>query len=1748
MKADTSRDSFQKTVRYAGVRQQQGRIQTDADWNEQIDIAAHGSVTANRDAFGETAAPRENPGFALRAATEPGSGASTLEIGAGRLYVNGRLCENFFDHLYTAQPDLPGAALPDLDGTYLAYLTVRSRIITAIENPGLREIALGGVDTTAREQTITQVQLLPIADAGSSSYTARSRPPEWQALLAITRGRLTARTVADGVPANPCDLTTRGGYTGTDNRLYRVEIHRGGSAGTATYKWSRNNATTCVEWLAQPDTNTLRIRGMAHDRDSAFAPGQWLEIDDEGLELEGRPGTLARIAQVDETNITIDPDSLIHFDPTITALNIADFQRGVRRVRRWDMIGAIGELSVPGGPVENWVELESGVEIRFDVDPARLYSTGDFWVIPARAISRNIEWPCDTAAGTPLAIASPAAPDYARLAIVQRDSAIWTVLADLRPIVPALSDANLTLTGGDGQALFPNARLAEALRVRLSNGGVPAPGVRVRFSVTGGAGTLEDTTDATNTGATVDAITDANGMCGVYWDTGADRDSQTASAVLIQDRPDAPDFNLPLETTRLYFRAHKTLATATEHSPTVMPDPSGADLMAGVSTVAQALDRLGETKVNRAGDVITGDLEILGNFTVRGDVIARDTDHMPGDVLLGDQDEDTITIHGTLVSEHSSDALVINDGVQINASNAGETPLAVNAVLQGFAGRLYRTAITIDNTANASALTNFQIALTIDTATLVAAGKLRADCGDLLFTNDDGQTTLAHWLESGANTATTHVWVRVPAIGGATTHTIFMYYGNPASAVFPTPESVFVRNVSGVLSAYNFDEGSGAVLNDLSGQGNAGVTVGGGVWNSGRFDGALNFNGSGQYVSLPAFAQPTSLNDFTVSVWAKFATGLPDGRYYLLDFREDGNPSPPEDSFAMIVDYVGGAAQIHHLLSYPGLPVFTEYQTPIANPAGVWTHFVLLRRGTNLEAYVNGNRIIDNFITGNPWVPPRTEAMSLANPKRIGSSHTSAFFHGDLDDVRLYNRALDVDEIGDLFAHRSYISAALPGAELVRRYAANDPTATAGSEEILSASEGSVLYIQNGSGNVGVGTDNPTEKLTVAGIIETTSGGIKFPDGTIQTTAGGGSSLISGGANLPMGTIIAWHRDLDGSIPALPDGWAECDGSTVDDPESPLFGKALPDLNGPRQSWNPKGSFLRGGATSGEFQNDQMQGHWHNHTGTVWTNNPSGWFSHTNGVVWLQENAFGIRGPSSDGTNGTPRTGTETRPVNMSVIWIIRIKDVGGEGGGFWSNATGGINFDEGNVGIDNNTPQAKLHVGGTPGVDGILFPDGTLQTTAGGGAHLPVGTIMAWHKSLTGTPALPDGWVECNGQTLNDPTSPYHGEIIPDLNHPQNAYNSKGSFLRGGNTSGDFEDDQMQGHSHSFTSALYGYQAIPGVDMPKVSGGSYTHPTINATTSDGTNGTPRTGTETRPVNMSVVWIMKIRDAAQINAGGYATLVDRKPPGVPGGQPTANAYNRRDLNQLETNIAGLTLANNQFTLPAGAYQILAMMPGHQIARNRAKLVNITDGVDTLYGISTNCNVAASATGFATIQGMFTILAPKTFEIQHYATATNSASNFGVESNTGEDEIYTQVSLLKLTAPGLPPRPQEIGFGARGYNHSSSGGQTVLAYSVIYTNAGNAFDGSKFTAPIAGLYAFSVSFMEILANSNVTVALRINGIRTEFVISGSDSAQRETASVSTVLNLAVGDVVDTTIETASGDARYIDPYSFSGHKI
>ncbi len=132
----------------------------------------------------------------------------------------------------------------------------------------------------------------------------------------------------------------------------------------------------------------------------------------------------------------------------------------------------------------------------------------------------------------------------------------------------------------------------------------------------------------------------------------------------------------------------------------------------------------------------------------------------------------------------------------------------------------------------------------------------------------------------------------------------------------------------------------------------------------------------------------------------------------------------------------------------------------------------------------------------------------------------------------------------------------------------------------------------------------------------------------------------------------------------------------------------------------------------------------------------------------------------------------------------------------------------------------------------------------------VPVGTIVAWHKSLENV-TIPEGWVECDGEIITDSESPYNNLNAPDLNNPKNSWNSKGSFLRGGTTSGVFEDGMNQRHSHSYS--IFRLEGRGTYDT----GDSY-FALANAILQGRTTAVSG-GDETRPVNMSVVYIMRIK-------------------------------------------------------------------------------------------------------------------------------------------------------------------------------------------------------------------------------------------------------------------------------------------------
>src|SRR6266511_2026298 len=176
MNGDITRSTFRPKRHFSGVRSQQGRVQLDADWNEQADITGHRDRAGTEDVIGPLGGPWTGDGFQVGMMVVPrrldavavpaagqgfvvgddatilatGDGGATwtsraapeeLGVSAGRLYVGGVLCENERPVAVAGQPDLPGATLPG-SGTHLFYLDVWQRHLTAVERPELREVAL----------------------------------------------------------------------------------------------------------------------------------------------------------------------------------------------------------------------------------------------------------------------------------------------------------------------------------------------------------------------------------------------------------------------------------------------------------------------------------------------------------------------------------------------------------------------------------------------------------------------------------------------------------------------------------------------------------------------------------------------------------------------------------------------------------------------------------------------------------------------------------------------------------------------------------------------------------------------------------------------------------------------------------------------------------------------------------------------------------------------------------------------------------------------------------------------------------------------------------------------------------------------------------------------------------------------------------------------------------------------------------------------------------------------------------------------------------------------------------------------------------------------------------------------------------------------------------------------------------------------------------------------------------------------
>lgn len=133
-----------------------------------------------------------------------------------------------------------------------------------------------------------------------------------------------------------------------------------------------------------------------------------------------------------------------------------------------------------------------------------------------------------------------------------------------------------------------------------------------------------------------------------------------------------------------------------------------------------------------------------------------------------------------------------------------------------------------------------------------------------------------------------------------------------------------------------------------------------------------------------------------------------------------------------------------------------------------------------------------------------------------------------------------------------------------------------------------------------------------------------------------------------------------------------------------------------------------------------------------------------------------------------------------------------------------------------------------------------------------------------------------------------------------------------------------------------------------------------------------------------------------------------------GGTFTSGAWRTRTLNtSVQNTITGASLSSNQFILPAGTYHLTAFAPCWKVGSNNARIYNITDASVVAIGNNQLSGTADTSGTTATVAVTFTIAGTKTFELQHYSSATLATNGFGAANGNGYDEIYSSVTIVKV---------------------------------------------------------------------------------------------------------------------------------------
>ncbi|MCF2531367.1 LamG-like jellyroll fold domain-containing protein [Yinghuangia soli] len=224
--------------------------------------------------------------------------------------------------------------------------------------------------------------------------------------------------------------------------------------------------------------------------------------------------------------------------------------------------------------------------------------------------------------------------------------------------------------------------------------------------------------------------------------------------------------------------------------------------------------------------------------------------------------------------------------------------------------------------------------------------------------------------------------------GGTQSHNIV------ALATAQTLTAVYqeVAAPSGLVAAYGFNAGTGTAVADTSGNGNNG-TAANTAWTAGRYGQALTFNGTNAWVTVANSASLSMTDKVTMEAWVKPAS-VTGWRTVLL--KERGTNALSYGLYAGGDDRAAGYCRIGTVDQSLGSPANLALNT--------WTHIAFTYDGATMRFYVNGAQVASRAQTG--------ALTNGTGDLRIGGNSVwGEYFTGQIDEVRLYNRALSAAEI-----------------------------------------------------------------------------------------------------------------------------------------------------------------------------------------------------------------------------------------------------------------------------------------------------------------------------------------------------------------------------------------------------------------------------------------------------------------------------------------------------------------------------------------------------------------------------------------------------------------------------------------------------------------------------------------------------------------------------------------------------------------